>query len=118
MIERYLIQEGQYASQLTDFSLKHIQELANNNKIKFIAIHDNGTKEEVDPSSITKPDVAKSGSAQITNAAAQMEALVNLIDTSLKPALALIPKTARKPIEQAYEEFKASVEGDKSNDNA
>lgn len=117
MIERYLIKEGQYASQLTDFSREHICELAKSGKIKFIAVHDNGHEEEVDPSSITKPNVAKSGSAQITNAAAQMDALVNLIDASLKPALALIPRTARQPIEKAYEEFKASVEGE-SNDNA
>ncbi len=117
MIERYLIKEGQYASQLTNFSREHIRDLAKNDKIKFFAVHDDGTEEEVDPLSITKPNVAKSGSAQITNAAAQMEALVNLIDTSLNPALALIPRTARQPIEKAYEEFKASVEGE-SNDNA
>lgn len=117
MIERYLIKEGQYASQLTDFRVEHIRDLAKDNKIKFIAVHDDGTEEEVDPSLITKPDVAKSGSTKITNATAQMEALVNLIDTSLKPALALIPRSARQPIEKAYEEFKASVEGD-NNDNA
>lgn len=111
MIERYLIRDGEsrYEEQITDFSPERIRELAKRPSISFVAVFDDGSEEAVDPSEISKPDTCRSASIQTGGDSGQMAALLDLIDTSLKPALALIPRTARGPIEEAYERFRETV---------
>lgn len=95
-----------------DFSSSHIEELASAGVEFFVQLED-GTREKVSADAVKPPDNAKSGSAELATREyidERMSALLNLMEDSIVPALALVPASTRRGIQKTYDTFKNLVE--------